>query len=225
MNKADMSQFVILMSIACELYKESISQRLMDFYWQMLSSFDFVDVDRAFKYHMSAPKERNFMPKPSDIAYLIKGDGKSRGPIAWSKVEKAIRYVGGYSSVVFDDAVIHAVIDDMGGWVRLCNTKIKDLPFKALNFENRYKHYLQIQLEQYPCYLPGIFERDNVSRGYTKPKLIYIGNKQDAENVFKRGVRMASLAYQEDIEMQPMLEKKNYHKVVDNFILQEAPLR
>lgn len=34
--------------------------------------------------------------------------------VAWNKVDKAVRQVGAWTSVMFDDALIHRVISDMG---------------------------------------------------------------------------------------------------------------
>jgi hypothetical protein len=37
--------------------------------------------------------------------------------------------VGAYQSVVFDDPLIHLVLEDLGGWIKICSTLIKDLIF------------------------------------------------------------------------------------------------
>jgi len=60
------------------------------------------------------------MPKPADIIRAIKGNSQTQSLQAWSKVEDAIRLVGPYRSVVFDDLAIHGVLQEMGGWVKLC---------------------------------------------------------------------------------------------------------
>lgn len=191
-----MPQFAALMALVCELYKASMSQNLMEFYWQALRDTDFIHVERAFKQHMCEPKKKNFMPKPSDILYILEGDSQNRAMAAWTKVEKAIGRAGQYNSVVFDDAVIHAVIDDMGGWIRLCNTKILDLPFRAQDFERRYMNYLNRLPEKHPAYLPGIFESNNANYKIDKSRLIFIGNIQRANKVLEQGSKL-SLMYQE----------------------------
>jgi hypothetical protein len=57
---------------------------------------------------------------------------------AWGLVERAMNP---YDSPVFADAAIAETIRNMGGWVKLCNTAIDDLPFRRKDF-----------LETYPIY-------------------------------------------------------------------------
>ena len=56
---------------------------------------------------------------------------------------------------IFDDALIHAVIVDMGGWVRLCEMYQRDESFKQREFESRYIAYRRHPPQLYPQQLFG----------------------------------------------------------------------
>src|SRR5437870_914018 len=121
MQSRDLGKFTILMAGIGELYGKNISSHLIDIYWQVLKQYELVDVQNAFQSHVQNPDCGQFFPKPADIVRFIEGSGETKALLAWAKVERAIRQLGSYQSVVFDDSLIHIVIEDMGGWVKLCS--------------------------------------------------------------------------------------------------------
>lgn len=171
MRPEDASQFALWMTALGELYNKNISTTLNEIYWNILKNFDFQEVERAFRYHIANPSGGQFMPKPSDIIRIIQGTAEEKSLDAWTLVEKAIRYIGSYDSVSFDDALIHAVIDDMGGWIHLCTTKHMDMPFRANEFQKRYQRYLVTQSCEFThSVLPGIIAHHNSQVGFPIPK-------------------------------------------------------
>ncbi len=50
---------------------------------------------------------------------MLGGSTQDAALAAWSKVDRAVREVGPYQSVAFDDALIHRVLFEMGGWIPL----------------------------------------------------------------------------------------------------------
>ena len=96
--------------------------------------------------------------------------------------------IGAYRTVVFDDPLIHAVIWDMGGWQTLCAMLIKDEPFRAKEFENRYVGYVARPPTQYPRQLAGITDTVNSAQGYGQVNLpTLIGDEQQALRVLQTG--------------------------------------
>jgi hypothetical protein len=89
--------------------------------------------------------------------------------------------------VVFDDPLIHAVIEDMGGWIKLCESPLKELPFTALDFQKRYRALVTHPPLRYPGSLAGICERDNAKNGYVNAPALLIGNRHKAIKVLKNG--------------------------------------
>jgi hypothetical protein len=89
-----------------------------------------------------------------------------------------MNYVTTSYDVVFDDPIIHAVIRDMGGWLRFRNS-ITDFSREKIEngFRDRYKNYIEFGLSDYPLVLKG---DDSF---YHKQEPVFFGNKQKALEV------------------------------------------
>jgi len=165
MKPTDISQFAMLMAGLGKLYGKTISEDLSELYWNSLQAFSWEEINRAVKRHVNNPATGQFMPKPADITRHIIGSAENMALRAWSKVSGSLRSVGAYDSVEFDDPVIHAVILDMGGWIQLCHADIKQLTFLAIEFQKRYRGYLENPVCHYPPYLMGMIEKDSHLQG------------------------------------------------------------
>lgn len=181
MIDADKERFFTCLVGSAEIVGKDLSKHGMRLYWEMLKQYDIDAVEQAFIQHGLNPESGQFMPKPADIVKHIDGSGTDRGMMAWSKVDKSVRRVGQYvDAVVFDDPIIHAVIDDMGGWPHLCNQQTEeDLKFKGIEFGKRYRAYTLSQSMEYPAMLHGISEQG-------RPPVL-IGDKEKARAVLERG--------------------------------------
>ena len=189
MNANDLTQFTQFLRKCCVLYGKSMSEDLIEWYWGALELFEWAKVKAAFQSHVSSPDAGKFMPMPADVLCCVQGGSPQIQALhAWSKVAQAIRRVGSYESVVFDDFIIHAVIADMGGWISLCQTLLKELPFRANDFKNLYAAYVRHPPLQYPKQLLGLMARDNHCEGdvvMTPP--FFIGDIERALVVFNQG--------------------------------------
>lgn len=186
MQPQDRAKFYSSFAGVCELYGKKASPELMAMYFEALRQHELQDVLRAFNLHAVDPDQGQFMPKPADIVRLLGGSKQTRALVAWSNVERALRHVGPYQSVVFDDPIIHAVLDDMGGWIDICNTGTeKDLEFKRNEFEKRYQGYsLQGGVTDYKTHLVGMIEADCSAKNQPLPKPVLLGNKDKAMAIF-----------------------------------------
>lgn len=102
---------------------------------------------------------------------------------AWSKVMEAVRRVGVYRTVIFDDPIIHRVIWEMGGWQTICAMQMKDQSFKAREFEKRYTYYLSYPPNAYPRQLVGA----NIGKNFSTTLPVLVGDEQRALQVLKNG--------------------------------------
>jgi hypothetical protein len=187
MEQRDIPKFSALMVGIGELYGKTISSQLTDIYWLAMKKYDLQDVQKAFNRHVNNPDGGQFFPKPADIVRLLEGSGETKALQAWAKVERAIIQVGRYQSVVFDDPLIHAVIEDMGGWIKLCTIKNEDLPFRANEFQKRYMGFVLKNPNRYPKYLCGISEQENAKNGFECAAPVLIGDADKAVEVIKSG--------------------------------------
>lgn len=170
-------------------YRQDTSAFAFAVWWEAMKPYDLTAVRDAMNRHAVNPDNGQFCPKPADVVKLIRGGTKDAALLAWAKVDQAVRSVGTYRSVCFDDPLINAVLADMGGWIALGQVDEDDLPFRAKEFENRYRGYvLRGPLVDYPRALPGIAERDNAALGRSAPKdLVFVGDAVRAQLVHERG--------------------------------------
>lgn len=187
METRDIKPFMKLIAGIGELYGKPISVPLTELYWQSLKCYELQDVQRALATHIHNPDCGQFFPKPADVVRFIEGSGETKALQAWAMVEKAIHQVGSYQSIAFDDSFIHAVIEDMGGWVKLCGTTVNELPFRANEFQKRYMGFVNKKPKRHPKYLPGITECDNAKNGFEIAPPLLVGDPKKAKLVMLSG--------------------------------------
>jgi hypothetical protein len=184
MTHDDLENFSSLLVGVGELYGKIISSALVEIYWEALFDYDIELIRESFSRHVKNSESGQFMPKPADIIKFIDGLPEEKALLAWSKVE---RNRNSYESYVFDDAIIHSVIQDMGGWVRVCEVNLDQLSFLQNEFVKRYKGYFFRKSFSHPKFLAGRIETSNptTARGCDeeKCKKVYsIGHdKKDAQ--------------------------------------------
>ena len=187
MHDTEQPLFSRLMLDIGEMYSKSLSPLMVEMYWQALREFELEVVRWAFKAHACDSDGGRFLPRPADILRWIQGCPEGRALKAWSYVEAAIGRVGRYQSVAFDDPLIHRVIEDLGGWIRLCEQDLKEFPFTALAFQKRYRVLINQTGVRHPPYLVGRVEHDNAKDGYEYPLPLLIGDPDKAKQVMVSG--------------------------------------
>lgn len=191
MRNDEAEKFLTLINGIGEYYGRKLSSAILDVYWEGLKNFDFDAVSKALYLHTSNPDSGQYFPKIADIVRHIEGGNADRALTAWSKVDKAVRTIGDYRSVVFDDAIIHAVIVDMGGWVGFGNCEMENWPFKQNEFAKRYRGYLERggAGKDYPSKLIGQVDMRNRQIGYADDgrETALLGDHKRALEVMRLG--------------------------------------
>ncbi len=207
MKSSDRPDFLRLMASLGTLYGKAMDKPLVAMYWAALQCFELPAVKRALEAHVKHPDTGQYMPKPADIVRHLEGSSCTQALLAWSSVTRAIREVGGYSSVVFDDPLTHAVIRDMGGWIQLCQVLMKELPFRGHDFTARYEGYIGHPPAQYPRQLTGMLAHQNGVTELAMDRLVCIGDRQKALQVYQQGEEIV-MPYSSllDIDNNPSIE-------------------
>jgi hypothetical protein len=177
-------QFVAVMTVLAEFYDKPFSEGAIALWWSLLKKYPLKRIVEAVEAHCADPEHGRYPPKPADLVGRLDGLAGDLALEAWSKTLKAIRRIGAWDSVLFDDPKIHAVIDDMGGWVKLCSTEDKQLPFVAKEFCERYKGS---KAETWPKILQGIAEIENRASGMPVMPPTVIGDKSKALLTYEQG--------------------------------------
>lgn len=138
MDNGDKRAFAELITALGELHEKVITKAMLGMYWSALQHLDIKQVQQAVNAHNSDPERGRWMPKPSDLLLQIDGTATEQAVAATCKVESAVRNVGPWRQIVFDDPVIHRVIVSMGGWIRFCLCGESEWPHLLREFGQRY---------------------------------------------------------------------------------------
>lgn len=212
MKQEHFEEFCSLLDDVAEQYSKTLSPSLKTLYWQGLHDVEFDAVrDALFRHIRNTDKDGDFMPKVSNIKKMIEGSTEDSSLIAWAKVDKHLRTTGTWVSVVFDDPLIHRVIQDMGGWIKFGMIVDKEWPFVGKEFQNRYRGYKSRSMEpEYPSHLIGMAEAGNNNQGFKNDPPKLLGNVEKAKQVLNKGQGL--LEFNEGVGLQRM--QKDIHQAV-----------
>lgn len=188
MNRADYSRFANLLKAWAEIHGKPLSAGAIALWWQALERYDIDQVEHAFAQLVRDADRGQFMPKPADVIRILDGTSGDRAAVAWGKVLDAARRVGAYSDVVFDDAPIHAAVEDLGGWPAICRTDMEQLSYAQHRFAQAYRAYTgRPEGFEYPAVLTGDANASNRRNGQPLQPPALVGNPELARAVMERG--------------------------------------
>lgn len=184
MTENDLRDFGRILSQTYDLYGKTFSEDTLLLWFNVLKEYEFAAVSQALSKCIKSPDHGQFLPKPADVVRMMGGTSSDKALLAWEKVDRAVRTVGTYKDVVYDDAVIHKVIQDMGGWIMLGQKSESEWPFVAKEFENRYRScaYSGKQFDYLPV-MVGSINAYNDREGYKKEPIVFIGDREKAKAV------------------------------------------
>lgn len=188
MTPADKREFKALFAGAMGFYGKDLSTFTLNVWWQACEPFSLEQVSKALTAHAVDPERGQFAPKPADIVRVLQGTRTDRSLVAWGKVLDAMQRVGAYESVAFDEGVIHAVIEDLGGWVAICRGELKDLPHVERRFCESYRAYAARGETPFPSVLPGVHQLQNAVAGKASAEPVLIGDPVRATDVRRQGI-------------------------------------
>lgn len=174
----DYGEFAKAMGAAAIALDKEISDRAIEIYFQCLEDLPIADVSKAFRRTAALAK---FFPKSAEVRELC----TQAGPLSLEdRAELALRLVeqnnDQWSSVRFEDRTIHAVVERLGGWVKVCDTirmmDDREYGFWQRDFRVLYKACAR-DAAQGPETLIGHLEANNRQKGYetSGPTLISCG--------------------------------------------------
>lgn len=187
MQLSDKPELSKKLAVVMSAYGKHISDALVEVFFLTLKQYDLDAIDAALVAHVANPDTGQYPPKPADVVRLIDGGTGDRALRAWSMVDRAIRQVGPNASLAFPCPITHRIIDDMGGWERLCNTPSDDeLKFVGIEFQKRYRASLLHggPGTDYPAYLIGHAEAFNRAHGRPhRMELVLVGRDERAKAI------------------------------------------
>ena len=184
---ADKKKFIDAFISTWEVHKSGEpTEIILDAYWDSLKKYSNEKISAAFAY---AVRGMQWFPKPVELIKYIEngpGDVQDIAMIEADKVVNAIKSVGAYESVCFDDPVTMAVIENgWGGWIKMCEIPEAEVKWFKKDFAKLYVAYSSQNIKQHG-HLSGIIEHENRVR-FPKavPSPVLIGDKSRAKIVLE----------------------------------------
>lgn len=206
MIEADRPSFFAMLADVYAFYRRDFSQFAGSVWWAAMRPYDLAAVTDALGRHCVNPDTGQFLPKPADVVRMLQGGTQDCALVAWAKVDRAVRHVGAWQSVVFDDALIHRVLHDLGGWMLLAMKQDDEWPFVAKEFQNRYRGYKgRNERPQYPSVMIGAVEAHNsrMDASLTAPVLIGEESAAWAVRLGGTGTALVALHRPADVSRSP----------------------
>ena len=167
-SNAKLKGYITLLS---EKYERVISETMANMIIGALKDFPDSECEKAFNHVIKYGRfYKDLIP---DLLAFLERKHDDKPALAWVMVDRAVRKIGPYDSVMFSDPVIHSVIESMGGWVAFQNCTEADWKWRRKDFESLYR--VMAKQKDHPQYLPGETEVYNMCRGFTVDKPIAIG--------------------------------------------------
>jgi len=189
MLSTDRRRFAGLFADVMAYYRQDVSDFTQSLFWSACENFDFEQVAKAFDRHARDPEHGQFPPKVADLVRILQGTHTDRAQLAWGKALEAMSSVGANTDVVFDDPAIHACIEDLGGWPKVCRTETKELSYLQHRFCESHKAYTGRGKFEYPRRLAGDRSPDHEyeRKGLALPRPALIGDAERCKAVYQGG--------------------------------------
>jgi hypothetical protein len=186
---ADKQQFAALLGDVMAFYKQDTSPFALRVWWLACEKFALEQVAKAFTQHMTDAERGVFPPKPADVVRQLEGTATDRSMLAWGKLYEAMGRIGAYTDVVFDDPAIHAAVEDLGGWVKVCRSESSELSYLQHRFCEVHRAYSESGKFEYPRRLTGDRSSDSsyAAKGLPLPSPALVGDVERAKQVYQQG--------------------------------------
>lgn len=189
MQPTDRLAFARLFADVMAYYRQDVSDFTRSLFWSACENFTFDQVAQAFDRHAKDPEHGQYPPKVADLVRILAGTNTDRAQLAWGKTLEAMSSVGAYTDVVFDDPAIHATVEDMGGWPKLCRTEMKELGPVQVRFCKAHQAYTGRGTFDYPRRLAGDRSPDSEyeKKGLALPRPALVGDAERCKAVYRAG--------------------------------------
>lgn len=175
MNSEDKIRFAEIMAGVAENFNATLSKPGLSLRFEALREYSIQAVEKAAHAILRSRKYTSMPTVAEFLEYLGGSSTEDLACIEGVKVLNAVKQVGPYRSVVFDDAVTQAVIQhSFGGWEKInAELTMDNEKWFLKDFEKAYKAFSRQGIKLHGKLL-GISDHQNMIRGYkvAEPKMI-----------------------------------------------------
>lgn len=189
MEPSDKPALVAVITDVLAYYRQPVSEFTLSVWCSACERYTLEQVRKALTAHATDPQHGQFAPKVADLVRILAGTHTDRATLAWGKVHEAMSAVGAYTDVVFDDPAIHAAVEDLGGWPKICRTDVKELSYLQHRFCDGHKAYTGRGTFEFPRRLGGDRSPDSEyeKKGLPLPNPAVVGDPDKARAVYEGG--------------------------------------
>lgn len=162
----DLEQFQEIMTILNESFGDPakpVSDIKMRFYFKALSDLTIDQLNDA-AIILARTKTIHTFPTPAELIQAVEGNPQEKAAVAFDKLLGAVRSIGPYQTVIFDDPAIHAFVRSYGGWEEICDKTVEEWKFMRNEFIKGYNGLTG--RTDVPLQLTGIHDAVNRAKGW-----------------------------------------------------------
>ncbi|MBT9165329.1 MAG: hypothetical protein DDT23_01346 [candidate division WS2 bacterium] len=166
------------MAILCETFDRKLSDLLLKGYEMVLKDLSDAEFEKAIGVCLSSNTFHK-LPLPAEILEAARGNIEEKALLALNRLEDAIKKYGHYRSIVFEDKIIHMVVQAMDGWQEICLLPLDEWKWKRKEFVELYKVF-STNPRGYPEKLIGYHDHYNSIHGFEDKigEPVFIGANQ-----------------------------------------------
>lgn len=156
MQREDAAEFEQILEQLLALDGRQLTKPVTLVWWRALEKYALADVRRAMDAFVRDPDAGRYPPKPAHIISHMEASEDAKALSAFDTLWDAIAKAGPWTAVSFEDPATMRIIQDLGGWPRICGTwEESDRPFRQQEFVVRWKGYQRTGTGELPPALPG----------------------------------------------------------------------
>lgn len=185
------TEFLEIFAPLMDYFNANLSKSALMLYFDELGRFSREELLRA-RREILQTRVYQSMPKIAEFLEILEGSIEDKARLALDQLTYAIGEHGPNKNVVFEDKTIMTVVENNGGWEKICNLEGKDWDnFRKFEFEKQYKTYVKTP-HQAPEILLGWATKKNGRDGYQTQNdpVYFVGNGYKAP--------MALIAYERE---------------------------
>lgn len=188
MTRQDAPRFVSSLTAMGALYDKEPAAQVIEIYFRALEKFTIDEVEHGISKACSTLK---FFPKPVELIDCITGGTGNladKAMVEACRVLEAIKNIGTYTAVCFDDPVTQAVIvQQFGGWAKFGDMLVDSEKWFIKDFSSGYQAFARQNVRHYGA-LPGLAHSQNALTGRERDeKPVYIGDVEKAKAIHAQG--------------------------------------
>lgn len=178
-------EFVTVMKLIETSINRNLTTEQATTYFMLLGDLEYEEFLNGVKRMLQERVYTN-IPSPAEIREyclnLKENDLNLAIEEAKRKIKGAISRTGSYRCVCFDDPVIHIIIENLGGWKKICGMDISDFEnFFKFEFSKIYKAYKNRENREVSLFLTGISYSED-----KKNEIHFIGDKDKIDKWHKK---------------------------------------